>query len=164
MAALKEWVCVEHGEFEASHAICPAFGCASEFVTQEFRTPVSIGTQFKKDFDAGVRKSADMMGTTRLKTAKEGEASFKGRAENGQELLWGDQCKKVMGRSFAELAQVAQLPTTYKKRDGSAIVLTRNNGMREAATEIGVTSRRIPRAGEATGERKDKAAVDAMVA
>jgi len=160
MAAIKEWVCVEHGEFEASHAICPAFGCASEFVTQEFRTAVTIGTKFKKDFDAGVRKSADMMGTTRLKTAKEGEASFKGRAENGQELLWGDQCKKVI----AELSQVAQLPTAYKKRDGSSIVLTRNNGMREAATELGVTGRRIPRAGEATGERKDKAALDAMVA
>jgi hypothetical protein len=32
MVALKKWVCVQHGGFECSHPICPAFDCDSHTV------------------------------------------------------------------------------------------------------------------------------------
>jgi hypothetical protein len=153
MAVIKEFECLLHGTFEGSHAICPEFGCESKAVTQVFLTPVGIGTNFRKRFDAGMRKSADMYQISDWKSSKEGDTSFAGRAPLGQELLWGDSCKKVMGRSFAELTGLAQKPLIVDKRDGSGQVrLDRNNGLREAATEAGITRRRLPKAGEVTAE------------
>jgi hypothetical protein len=160
MATLREWACLEHGEFDGTHSICPAYGCDSAHVTQEFRTPVGIGTQYTKRFDAGIRKSADMYGVNNWKSAKEGDVSFAGRADPalGQKLLWGDECKKVMGHSFAELTQVAAKPLIISKRDGSQARLERNNGMRDAANEVGITRRRLPQAHEVTAHKGDKGA------
>lgn len=79
MGVLKEFVCIVHGEFESSHPICPNYGCDSKGVSQEFRTPVRIGTQFRKAFDAGIRKSSEMMGGKNFRTAKAGIPPTVGR-------------------------------------------------------------------------------------
>jgi hypothetical protein len=162
---LKEWCCIEHGEFEGSHGICPASGCNSKFVKQEFRTPVGIRTDYMKRFDAGIKKSADMYKIDNFKSAKAGETSFAGRAPAGApQVLWGNESQKVLGKSFAELTQVAAKPFAVKKRDGSEIVLTRNNAMREAATEANITSRRLPQAHEVTAARSEKGAKERATA
>lgn len=159
---MKEWNCLEHGPFDCTHAICPEPGCDSEHITQEFRTPVGIGTDFRRRFDAGMRKSADMMQINDWKSAKAGDTSFAGRADPalGQKLLWGDESKKVIGHSFAELTQIAQKPLAVKARDGSEKVLTRNNGMAEAATAAGLTRRRLPQAHEVTAAKAEPASKD----
>jgi hypothetical protein len=155
MGVLKEWTCIVHGPFESSHAICPNFGCDSKGVSQEFRTPVRIGSQFRKAFDAGIRKSSDMMGGKNFRTARAGDTAYGGDAakEAGTELLWGDaQVKKVMGRSFAELRSVAAKPLVINKRDGTQIRHERNNAMADAATTAGITQRRLPPIAELSRE------------
>jgi hypothetical protein len=164
MAVMREWNCIEHGAFDGTHPICPGNGCASKHVTQEFRTPVGIGTDFKRRFDAGIRKSSEMYQISDFKSAKAGDVSFAGRtAPGGEKLLWGDDCKKVMGRSFAELTQVAQKPLTVKARNGENLTLTKNNGMRDAATAAGITQRRLPQAHEVTAHRAEKGAKEKAV-
>jgi hypothetical protein len=154
---MREWTCLEHGEFDGTHAICPAFGCDSEHVSQEFRTPIGIGTDFRKRFDQGMRKSADMYGASDWKSAKAGDTSFEGRADPalGQKLLWGDECKKVMGHSFSELAQVASKPLLGQ---GGEVILKHNNGMREAATVAGITRRRLPQVHEVSAHKGEPGA------
>ena len=153
---LKEWACLEHGPFEGSHAICPALGCDSRAVTQEFRTPVGIRSGLTSRTDAGIRKSSDMYKISNFRSARDGEASYGGdrSKELGMEVLWGNDVQKKMGRSFAEMSSAAQAPLVVKKRDGSGHVrLDRNNAMREAATELGITRRRMPMAAEVSGAK-----------
>lgn len=163
MAVVKEWACLEHGEFTGTHPICPNFGCESASVVQEFRTPVGIGSEFRKRFDAGIRKSSEMMGIDDFKSAREGETSFAGRADpkTGTKVLWGDESKKVLGKNFAELTAVAQKPLEVTARTGEVLKLERNNGMREAATESGITRRRLPKAHEVSAERSPAARAQA---
>lgn len=157
MAVLKEFKCALHGDFEGTHPICPAMGCISENVERVFRTPVSISQGKYKRFDAGLRQTAERMGIGDFRTGHEGDVSFAGRAPIGQEVLWGDDAKQVMGKSFAEQMQAAQAPLhvpaieAAKPNDPH---LTINNGMRTTATELGITSNRLPKA-EVTLDRKD---------
>jgi hypothetical protein len=156
MAVLREWACLEHGPFEGSHAICPALGCDSRAVSQEFRTPVGIRSGLTKRTDAGIRKSVDMYGLGNVRSAREGEASYGGDKgkELGMEVLWGNDVQKKMGRSFAEMTGVAQRPLIVKKRDGSGTLrLDQNNAMRQAATELGITRRVVPQAAEVSGDK-----------
>lgn len=166
MGVIKEWECIEHGVFERTHPICPEFGCESASVVRVFITPPHIGTRMVRQFEAGIRKSSDMMGGANFRTARPGENAFGGQAakDAGTELLWGDQAvKKTMGRSFAELTGIAQQPLVLKddkgqvrrRPDGSELRLDRNNAMREAATEMGITRRRLPLAGELAVARAD---------
>ena len=154
MGVLKEFVCIVHGEFESSHPICPNYGCDSKGVSQEFRTPVRIGTQFRKAFDAGIRKSSEMMGGKNFRTSKAGDTAYGGEAakEAGTALLWGDQCKRVMGRSFAELTSAAAKPLVIQKKDGGEVRHTRNNALADAATTAGITQRRLPPIAELSRE------------
>lgn len=156
MAVMKEWNCLFCGPFEGTHPICPGNGCNSEHVMQEFRTPVGSRSDWTKRTDAGLRKSSEMYGINNFKSAKAGDTSFSGRAPTGsQQVLWGDDSKKVLGKSFAELTQVAQKPFVLQKRDGSTVRLERNNAMREAATESNITRRRLPRAHEVSAHRSE---------
>lgn len=156
MAVMKEWTCLEHGPFEGTHAICPEFGCDSRGVTQEFRTPVGIRHGITSRTDAGIRKSVDMYRMGNVRSAREGEASWGGDRgkELGMEVLWGNDVQKKMGRSFAELSSAAAAPLVVPKRDGSgSLRLDRNSGMRDAATEYGLTRRAgAPRAAEVSGD------------
>lgn len=156
MAVMREWSCLEHGPFEGTHPICPGYGCDSRAVVQEFRTPVTIGSQFRKRHEAGMRKSAEMYQIDNFKSAKPGESSFAGRADPslGQKLLWGDECKRVMGHSFSELAQVAQKPLLGR---GGEVIMKRNNGMVEAATAAGITKRVLPLAQDISRARGSRA-------
>lgn len=156
MAIIREWACLEHGPFECSVAICPAFGCDSRCVSQEFRTAPAIRHGNTSRTDAGLRKSSDMYRINNFRSARDGEASYGGDKgkEVGLEVLWGDQCQKKLGRSFAELTGIAQQPLVVAKRDGSGMLrLDKNNGMRQAATELGITRRHIPQAGEVSGDK-----------
>jgi hypothetical protein len=153
---IKEWSCLEHGPFERSHGICPALGCDSRSVTQEFRTPVSIRHGNTSRTDAGIRKSVDMYGLGNVRSARVGEASYGGDKgkELGMEVLWGNDVQKKMGRSFAEMTGVAQKPLVVQKRDGSGTLrMDQNNAMRQAATDYGITKRVVPRAAEVSGAK-----------
>jgi hypothetical protein len=166
MAVIKEFVCIEHGEFESTHAICPGSGCDSRHVKQEFRTPVTIRSSTMKRFDAGIRRSSDMMGGKNFRTAKAGEASFGGDVgkQNGMQVLWGDESRKVLGQSFAQLSANAHKPLVVPKRDGSGnLVLEKNNAMREAATEMGITRRRLPLAAEVMTDKESQGKAQAVV-
>jgi len=153
---LKEWSCFEHGPFDGTHAICPAYGCDSAHVTQEFRTPVAIGSEFRKRHEAGMRKSAEMYQISDFKSAKAGDASFAGRSDPslGSRVLWGDECKRVIGHSFSELTQVAQKPFLGR---GGEVIMTRNNGMSDAATSAGTTRKPLPEPGERSQARGSRA-------
>ena len=138
MGVLKEFNCLEHGEFEGSHPICPAFGCRSRAVVQEFRTPPTIGSRMVRQFEAGMKKTSDMYHIRNFRTARAGESAHGGDAgkENGMQVLWGDSCRKVLGKSFAELTGIAQQPLVVHKRDGSGeLRLERNNAMRSFAND-----------------------------
>jgi hypothetical protein len=153
---IKEFSCLEHGEFEGSHPICPAYGCASKSVKQEFRTAPKIRHGLTSRTDAGIRKSSDMYQISNFRSARDGEASYggdKGKAL-GMEVLWGNDIQRKMGRNFAELSSAAQQPLVVPKRDGSGnLRLDKNNAMREAATELGITRRRLPHAAEVSGDK-----------
>lgn len=158
MGVIKEWNCIEHGEFESTHPICPEFGCESRAVVREFRTAPTIGSRMVKQFEAGMKRTSDMMHISNFRSAREGEAAYGGDAKKkyGAEVLWGNDCQKVFNRSFAQMTNIAQQPTTYRNRDGSKeITLTHNNGMRDAATEAGITKRRVAKPGELAVHKGD---------
>ena len=167
MGVIKEWNCIEHGDFVASHPICPENGCTSRHVTRVFLTAPMIGKDSTRRFDAGIRKSSEMMRISNFRSARGGEAAYGGDVgkDKGLQVLWGDQCRKVMGRSFSELTQIAHNPLVVQKRDGSGeLRLERNNAMREAATEMGITKRNLPPAGEVRiAEKPDQAPAKKLV-
>ena len=66
MAALKEWRCAAHREFEATEPICPA--CKHDkFVTQEIRTAPAFRRKNMAFIDQTFREIADDAGLTDLK-------------------------------------------------------------------------------------------------
>lgn len=159
MPVLKEWRCAAHGDFEGTHPICPSMGCMSDHVERAFRTPVGISQGKYRRFENGLRTTAERMGISDWRTAREGEAGFAGRAPLGSEILWGDEVKKhpeMGGRSFSQLTAAAQQPLAVDRPANDPYV-TINSGMRTAATELGITQSRIPRA-EITGDLRDKRA------
>jgi len=156
MAIIKEWKCARHGGFEGTHAICPHMGCDSENVTREFRTPVSVSQGKYARFDAGLRKTSEMMNIPDWKTARAGEQGFAGRAPIGQELLWGDDVKAVMGKPMGEMVQAAQAPLVASVGQGpSDPYITNNNGLRALANTSPVLSTPLPKA-EITRAAGDK--------
>lgn len=171
MAVLKEWRCAEHGDFESTHPLCPNFGCESVNVERVFLTPVGTRSDSTKRFDAGIRKSAEMMGISNFKSAKAGDTSFAGRAQEnevlGTKVLWGDEVAKPvaqggLGQGFAQLTAAAQAPFVATRADGSQVSLTSNNAMAEAATELGITSRPVPKAAEVRVASGDSASLTSM--
>jgi len=144
MAVVKEWECAIHGVFASTHPICNGLGCDSSYVKQVFITPPNIGSASTKRFDAGIRKSSDMYKINNFKSAREGEVSFGGRdTASGLQVLWGDDVKRTFGTDTMGLA--AASPDT----------LGTNNGMKQAAETLGITSRTLPPAGETTAHRSE---------
>lgn len=153
MAVIKEWRCAAHGDFEGSHPICPALGCMSESVERVFLTAPAqrSGNDATARFDAGIKRTVDGMRLGNLRSARPGETSFAGRAQqegSRGSVLWGSDIQKTLGRSMAQLAQSAAQPL-----NGQDVP---NSGMRAAATEAGITARRTPVA-ERTVHRADSA-------
>lgn len=160
MAVVHDWECIEHGAFEGSHPICPNFGCESRSVVKVFlKAPGYVSGKTRRT-DAGLRKSADMYKIGNFKSVRQGEVAFDGRADKnlGQEVLWGNDVQKKMGHSFSELTSIAQKPLEVP---GTNLRLDKNNGMRDAANEIGITKRKLPAAGEVIAYRGEKGAKSA---
>lgn len=148
---IKEFKCEAHGVFDSSHPICPAFGCRSEKVERVFITPVGIKSEFVTRHEQGIKKLAAAYGQTDFKTARAGESSIKHPV--GSELLWGTDVKKKLGMDMGQLtAQTAQ-PFTVTHKDGKQETVP--HGMRLAATELGITQRVLPPAGELTVSRHE---------
>lgn len=141
---MKEWRCVDHGDFVGTHPICPAMGCQSKRVERVFLTPPRIGNVQHKRFDAGMRNTADRMGIGNWNDARQGESSFSGRGVPGTEVLWGNDIQKVSGKSMQDLVNQAQSPLSVQRSDGSVDTLTENNALRQVALESGITMNRIP--------------------
>lgn len=155
MSVLKEWRCKKHGTFEGSHPICPALGCRSQSVERVFLTPPGIKSEFGKRHEAGIKKLADAYGQTDFRTARVGEHSMKRPVTaTGQELLWGDSAvKRTLGMDMNALTARTAQPFTVQKPDGRQETVP--HGMRLAATELGLTSRVLPPAGELTVSRSE---------
>jgi len=146
MAVIKEWECLEHGYFEASHPICPGTGCDSSMVNRVFLTPPRIRSQFMKEFDAGIRKSADGLNLTDFRSGKqEGDTAHGGNLASG--VLWGNDAAKFLGGDPLTKVQ----PFEAKLKDGT--VWRDPGGMRQAAAS-GITKSVLPSA-ELTTTRED---------
>jgi hypothetical protein len=154
LGVIREYRCLEHGEFEASHPICPAMGCESRSVWQEFRTAPNIGTSMVRKHNAGMKRTSDMMRIANFRSARANESAYGG--EKGRGLLWGDDCRKVLGRSFGELSGLAASQAQLGD-------LRRNNGMADTAEAAGVTTRRVAKPGELTGLKRDKTPTGAVI-
>jgi len=141
---LHDWRCGKHGIFEGSHPICPAMGCDSSDVVKVFLKPPGSRSDATRRFDAGLRENARRYGLPDIRSARAGEAAYGGKTGDG--LLWGDAVNQVVkpGTNFASLAAAAQASNRYRMPDGS--ITSVPNGMRLAATEVGVTKRALPRA------------------
>jgi len=133
MGVLKEYVCLLHGEFERDLPICPSFGCDSSLVQQEFRTPPKIGSAATRRFDAGMRQTALAYRLSDLRSCREGECARPPyESQYGCEVLYGEAVARKLGQDFTGLSAAAQA----NARLGD---LPANNGMRQAATEAGLT-------------------------
>ena len=157
---IKEFCCIAHGYFEGSHPICPHLGCDSSEVTQVFLTAPKIMSGKTKRFDVGIRRSSDLMRINNFRSAKEGETSFAGRAEDaplGMELLWGNDVQRKMGKNFSELTTAAQQPLSVRTGRGVE-TLTQNNAIADLATTAGITKRVLPRAAEVVASDKSEGA------
>jgi hypothetical protein len=148
---IKEWFCGEHGAFEGSHAICPVIGCESAEVVREIRTAPGFKSDITKRTDAGLRKTAEGLGLSNLRSAKVGE-SAKPRAA-GTELLWGDAGAKMLGKSLTEAHQPAAFD--IKTPEGQQAKWVDRGGMVELAN-AGITQRVLPVAAERTVSANDQ--------
>jgi hypothetical protein len=118
MGIIHEWFCGDHGEFEGTHGICPAFGCDSHDVVKEHRTPVGIKSDSTKRFDAGIRETARSYGQSDFNSAKREGDSSKANSQADQ-VLWGDEGARMLGKPLTQAAAPAQFqitnPETGKK-------------------------------------------------
>ena len=146
---IKEWRCTTHGDFEGSHPICPALGCRSQKVERVFLTAPGVKSEFVTRHEKGVAKLAASYGQSDFRTAKAGEMSKK--QELGQKLLWGNDIQKTLRMDMNTLTAGANAPIVHP--DGSLKAVP--HGMRQAATELGITHRVLPPAGELTVSRHE---------
>lgn len=126
-------------------------GCRSASVERVFITPVGIKSNFVTRHEQGIKKLADAYGQTDFKTARAGEASIKHPV--GQELLWGTDVKKKLGMDMGQLTAQTARPFTVTRNDGKSETVP--HGMRLAATDLGITQRVLPPAGELTVSRHE---------
>ena len=147
---MKEWECPAHGVFEGTHPLCPELGCEADCV-QVFLTPPLIGDETLKRFNAGIKKSVDMMGLGNLRSARAGEAAY---GNNGAGVLWGDDVKKFLKVDMASLVNAAATPLQVTMKDGHTETINKSV-MRELGQE-GITKRVLPRPAETTAHVTDR--------
>lgn len=150
MSVMKEWECPEHGTFECTHPICPEIGCDKE-IKRVFLTPPTISDGMLKRFDASTKRSVDLMKLGNLRTARAGEAAY---GQGGVGVLWGDECKQVLGVDMGQLRAAAATPLKITHADGRHEEVNKSV-MRELGAE-GITQRVLPRPAELTGHRADR--------
>lgn len=147
---MREWECPIHGYFECTHPLCPEIGCEAE-VKQVFLTPPTISDGMLKRFNAGLKKSADMMGISDFRSARAGESAY---GNFGKGMLWGDEVQKVLGVSMDQLRASAAKPLHVTHADGRQEKIEKSV-MRELAGE-GMTKKVLPKPAEAIGHRADR--------
>lgn len=152
MSVMKEWECKAHGCFESTHPICPEIGCESGEVKRVFLTPPTISDGTLKRFDAGIKKSADLMGIGNFRSARGGEAAY---GNSGKGMLWGNDIQKVLGVDMGALLQASAAPLNVTHADGRKETIEKSV-MREMASE-GMTRAVLPKPAEMTGHVQDKA-------
>lgn len=148
---IKEFRCKKHGNFESSHPICPALGCRSQNVERIFLTAPGVKSEFVTRHEQGVKKLAAAYGQHDFRTARAGESSKK--HDLGQRLLWGNEVEKSLGMNMDSLTARTAQPFTVQRNDGKTETVP--HGMRLAATELGITQRVLPPAGELTVSRHE---------
>lgn len=148
---IKEWRCKAHGDFESSHPICPALGCRSQNVERVFLTAPGIKSEFHTRHEKGIAKLASAYGQTDFRNARAGESSIK--SPIGSKLLWGNEVQKNLGMNMDALTARTAQPFTVQHSDGKKETVP--HGMRLAATELGITQRVLPPAGELTVSRHE---------
>lgn len=136
MGVIKEWFCADHGEFESTHPICPAFGCASKEVVREHRTPPAIRSESTSRTDADLRRTAESYNID-FRSAKEGESA---KVQRGG-LIWGlDNASKALG---AAPEAMLHRPMTFERKDTVTGEVTKFvdkfGGMQHAAELVGNT-------------------------
>lgn len=142
---IKEWFCSEHGDFEGSHAICPALGCESAEVIRVFHTAPGMKSDNTKRFDDGVRRSAELYQQSDYRSAKAGESS---KANNqAASVLWGSNAQDFLAKGGRDITTAHQ-PASYNitDKEGKKSTWTDHGGMRTVANEVGITKNRLPAA------------------
>lgn len=155
---IKEWKCAKHGTFDGSHPICPALGCRSLKVERVFLTAPGVKSEFNTRHEQGIKKLAASYGQSDFRTARAGESSKK--HDLGQKLLWGSDVQKNLGMDMNALTARTAQPFTVQRKDGATETVP--HGMRLAATELGITQRVLPPAGELTVSRHEPKMKKAM--
>lgn len=150
MAVIKEWECLEHGYFEGSHPICPNSGCDSSTVDRAFLTPPGIRSSFMKNFDAGIRQTADGLNQTNFHSAARGEIAHT-RPNQGQ-VLWGAQGEALLGKS---LTQVERPTFQIADDQGRPRQWTDRGGLKIVANETPLLNKTLPNA-EVSAVRGDE--------
>lgn len=146
MPIFKEWNCAKHGQFVATHPICPAMGCRSQTVTRAFLTAPGVVSSATKRFDAGLKKTAQIYKMSDLKSARPGESQSNG----GEGVLWGTAAEKALGRPLHTGSPV------FRQQLADGRVWEDRGGMREAAADFGIdqtTPRDTLSRSEVTAER-----------
>ena len=151
MSVMKEWECPQHGCFESTHPICPDITCSAD-CRQVFLTPPTVSDGTLKRFDAGVRRSAELMGITNFRTARAGEAAY---GNSGKGMLWGNDIQKALGVDMGTLAAAASVPLTVTHKDGHQEKIEKSP-MRELARDSGLTKRVLPIPADRTGHRGER--------
>lgn len=159
---LFDWKCESHGVFEASHAICPALGCASKSVEKIFLKAPGFKSDLSKRIDASTRKTADMHNLNDIRAVRPGESSFGGHLASGKEVLWGDDINRVSKVSMPELVKQAAQPFVMDRKDGTKETVL--PGMYLAAKEAGLTNdkHKLPPIGEKTVSAQEQKHVKAV--
>lgn len=150
---IKEFKCPIHGSFEGSHPICPAFGCESEGVEREFKTPPSINTGMVAMRDASLRRTAEVYGFSDMSN-KDG-SSVASNQQSGREAIWG--AEGIGEQGYSKMLAQAATPITVKGKTD------KNRGMQLASELTGTFGgTTVPVAGEYTVHAKDKRGIQKL--
>ena len=122
---LHDWFCADHGDFEGSHPICPAFGCESEDVIKVFRKAPGIISGNTRNTDRTFRSLSDSTGQTNFRTAYPGESAHVDAKPEGIRSLWGaDAARQYGGVDIPRLMTQPIAPGS----DAATAVLERTRG------------------------------------
>ena len=145
---IKEWKCALHGSFEGSHPICPHFGCESDDVEREFKTPISIKSDLTKFTDAGLQKTADVYGLSDMRNTD--GSSVRSNIPIEQQAVWGN----ANGVQFESMMAKAQQDIVIK-RENKPDLIAHNSGMVATSQATGNFGGRVVPPAEITVAKSD---------
>lgn len=152
LGVLHDWFCADHGDFEGSHPICPAFGCDSHEVIKVYRKAPAFHDGATGRTDAGLRQTADSFGLSNLRSAREGEVT-RPPHKSTLEVLWGADAAPTVANAL----QAGPAVFNVKGDDGQQRTVVDKGGMHTVAATLGEPGKVLP-AAEVTRSMKDRAA------